>query len=184
MTEDSSALGLSAKLVRAKGVRNYFIMSGDTGAGSESVGGLDLDYRLGYAGADLMLYAQTLGLNTWWVGGMYNRKAMAKAALGNHVVGVVVVGYGANQGVQHRSKSQAEVSAYNGAAVPDWFRDGVNAALLAPSGLNRQPFMIEGSGNCVVISSAAGEPFTGVDVGIASYHFELGAGGQNFDWRR
>lgn len=67
VTEDSSALGLSAKLVRAKGVRNYFIMSGDAGAGSEGVGGLDLDYRLGYAGADLMLYAQTLGLNTWWV---------------------------------------------------------------------------------------------------------------------
>ena len=51
--------------MRAKGVRNYFMVSGNAGGDD----GIDLDYRLGYVGADLMLYAQTLGLNTWWVGG-------------------------------------------------------------------------------------------------------------------
>ncbi len=180
MTEDSSALGLSAKLVRAKGVRNYFVVSGNTGGDD----GLDLDYRLGYAGADLMLYAQTLGLNTWWVGGTYNRKAVARMAQGDHTIGIIAVGYGAVQGGPHRSKRPDEVSTYDGAVVPDWFSNGVNAALLAPTGLNRQPFMIEGTGNLVTISSTQSEPFTGVDVGIAAYHFELGAGKQHFDWRR
>ena len=184
VTEDSSALGLSAKLVRAKGVRNYFIMSGDAGAGSEGVGGLDLDYRLGYAGADLMLYAQTLGLNTWWVGGTYNRKAVARVAQGDHTIGIIAVGYGAVQGEPHHSKRPDEVSRYGDAVTPEWFSNGVEAALLAPTGLNRQPFMIEGSGNLVTISSTQGEPFTGVDVGIAAYHFMLGAGSQNFEWRR
>ena len=53
-----------AKLLLARGVNNYFILAG---ADTE-----DLDEKLGYCGADLILYAQTLGLNTWWVGGMYN----------------------------------------------------------------------------------------------------------------
>lgn len=33
----------------------------------------ELEEKLGYSGADLMLYAQTLGLNTWYVGGMFDR---------------------------------------------------------------------------------------------------------------
>lgn len=180
MTEDSSALGLSAKLVRAKGVRNYFTVSGNIGSDE----GLDLDYRLGYAGADLMLYAQTLGLNTWWVGGTYNRKAVARMAQGDHTIGIIAVGYGAVQGEPHRSKRPNEVSRYGDAVVPGWFSNGVEAALLAPTGLNRQPFMIEGAGNLVTISPMQGEPFTGVDVGIAAYHFMLGAGSRNFEWQR
>lgn len=54
-TEDSSALNLMGKLA-SKNAVNYFIMSGKESA--------DLNEHLGYVGADLMLYAQTLGLNT------------------------------------------------------------------------------------------------------------------------
>lgn len=52
-TEDSSAFNAVIKLVLAKGVRNFFIMAGKDAP--------DLDERLGYCGAGLMLYAQTLG---------------------------------------------------------------------------------------------------------------------------
>lgn len=34
----------------------------------------DFDEKIGYCSADIMLYAQTLGLNTWWVGGTFNRR--------------------------------------------------------------------------------------------------------------
>lgn len=64
-TEDSSALNLMGKLA-FKNAANYFIMSGKESA--------DLNERLGYVGADLMLYAQTLGLNTWWIGGTFSKK--------------------------------------------------------------------------------------------------------------
>ncbi len=64
-TEDSSALNLMGKLA-SKNAVNYFIMSGKESA--------DLNERLGYVGADLMLYAQTLGLNTWWIGGTFSKK--------------------------------------------------------------------------------------------------------------
>lgn len=61
MTNDDSAVPGVIKLILAKGVNNFFIMAGPDGA----------DELCGYCGADLMLYAQTLGLNTWWVGGTY-----------------------------------------------------------------------------------------------------------------
>lgn len=64
-TEDSSVLNLMGKLA-SKNAVNYFIMSGKESA--------DLNERLGYVGADLMLYAQTLGLNTWWIGGTFSKK--------------------------------------------------------------------------------------------------------------
>ena len=171
-TEDTRAFNALIKLILAKGVRNYFIMAGkDTP---------DLDERLGYCGAELMLYAQTLGLNTWWVGGTFNRKLMTEMSSGNRVVGVIAVGYGQNQGVPHKSKTAEQVSRYNGDA-PEWFRQGIGGALLAPTALAKQAFMITGSGEKVSIKCDNGI-FTGVDTGLVKYHFELGAGKNNFEW--
>ncbi len=168
---DESAIPGALKLFFAKGVRNYFVLAANERPG--------VDEDLGYASADLMLFAQTLGLNTWWIGGTYNRKGVAQDAAGKKIVGIVVVGYGAEQGKPHKSKSAAEVSSYDGAA-PQWFADGVEAALLAPTALNKQAFKIAGAGNKVAISDA-GSPMPGADLGIVKYHFELGAGNA-FEW--
>lgn len=171
-TDDTRAFNALIKLILAKGVRNYFIMAGkDTP---------DLDERLGYCGAELMLYAQILGLNTWWVGGTFNRKLMTEMSSGSRVVGVIAVGYGQNQGVPHKSKTAEQVSRYDGDA-PEWFRQGVDGALLAPTALAKQAFMITGSGKEVSIKCDNGI-FTGVDTGLVKYHFELGAGKHNFEW--
>lgn len=171
-TEDRSAFNAVVKLVLAKGVRNFFIMAGKDAP--------DLDERLGYCGAGLMLYAQMLGLNTWWVGGTFNRKQMEEISHGNRVVGVVAVGYGQTQGVPHKTKKPEQVGCYNG-DEPEWFRQGIDAALLAPTALARQAFMINGSGNKISIQCDNGI-FSGVDTGLVKYHFELGAGKDNFEW--
>lgn len=102
--------------------------------------------RLGYAGADLILYAQTLGLNTWWVGGTFNRKRVGERASAERPVGIVAVGLGATQGKPHKSKSAADISSYEGEA-PRWFSRGVEAALLAPTALNKQAFKLHGKGD-------------------------------------
>ena len=47
------------------GVKNYFVMVGKKGDG--------LDERVGYYGEQLVLLAQTLGLNTCWVGLSYRK---------------------------------------------------------------------------------------------------------------
>lgn len=171
---NSDGLSAMAKVLLAKGVNNYIIL-----AGSDTP---DLDERLGYCGADIILYAQTLGLNTWWVGGIFNKKG-AEKNLGVHsarVNGIIAIGYGATQGVPHKSKTAAEISRYNGTA-PQWFADGVDALLYAPTALNKQAYMVKGDGNKVSITCDSGH-FAGIDLGIGKYHFEVGAGKENFEW--
>lgn len=175
VTESKDAMpGVIAALM-SKGVKNYIILAGpDTP---------DVDEKLGYSSADLMLYAQTLGLNTWWIGGMYSRKNTKKnsnAGDNAKIIGIVVVGYGENQGVPHKSKSASEVSSYEGNA-PEWFKAGVSAALLAPTAMGKQAFTIKGKGNKVSMTCNNGS-YSGADLGIGKYHFELGAGKDNFEW--
>lgn len=200
--DDTGAFGPLLRLVLAKGVCNYIILAGDDRE--------DLEEKLGYCGADVMLYAQTLGLNTWWVGGTFRRKAVqekaggeaggvaeglagvgaegpaggaARAAKGapEKIAGIIAVGYGATQGKPHRSKRPEEISVYQGDA-PGWFKAGVRAVLLAPTALNKQAFTITGDKDLVEMTCANGI-FSGIDLGIGRYHFEVGAGKEHFRWR-
>lgn len=84
------------------------------------------------------------------------------------------------QGVPHKTKTAEQVSSYDG-ETPQWFKDGIEAALLAPTALAKQAFTVRGKGNKVSISCDNGI-FTGVDTGLVKYHFELGAGKDNFQW--
>ena len=171
---NSDGIGSMAKLLLSKTVNNYIVLAG--------VDAPNLDEKLGYCGADLILYAQTLGLNTWWVGGMFNGKGALKNLNNKNVRvnGVIAIGYGKTQGVPHRSKTAAEISRYNG-KTPQWFVDGVDALLYAPTALNKQPYVVSGDGNKVSISAGNGH-FSGIGLGIGEYHFEVGAGKENFEW--
>lgn len=70
--DSADGLNLFAKLA-AKGVKNYFVLAAD--------GGEEAAEKLGYSSSDLMLFAQTLGLNTWYIGGTFNH-GVAKYADG------------------------------------------------------------------------------------------------------
>lgn len=171
---NSDGISGMAKLLLSKTVNNYTVLAGaDTP---------ELDEKLGYCGADIILYAQTLGLNTWWIGGMFNGKGALKNLSNKdvRVNGVIAIGYGKTQGVPHKSKTAAEISEYNG-DTPQWFIDGVNALLYAPTALNKQPYDVRGNGNKVSILAGDGH-FSGIDLGIGKYHFEVGAGKENFEW--
>lgn len=170
ITNSADGLNLFAKLA-AKGVKNYFVLAAD--------GGENAAERLGYSSADLMLYAQTLGLNTWYIGGTFDH-GVSKYADGKKVIGIVAVGFGENGGVPHKSKSAEQVSHYDG-EVPDWFASGIEAALLAPTAMNCQGFKLFGNGNSVRLEKCS-VMFTPADRGIVKFHFELGAGKENFHW--
>ena len=180
MANDGHGIPAVVKIFRAHGVKNYFILAGDDAP--------DLGERLGYSAADLMLYAQTLGLNSWYIGATYNH-GVSRYVNGKKAIGIVVVGYGQTAGVPHKSKSASEISKYEGSAsgkgsqtaAPEWFTKGVEMALLAPTALNRQDFFITGEGNTVHIK-AANTPYSGANLGLVRYHFELGAGKGNFEW--
>ena len=72
----------------------------------------------------------------------------------------------------------------NGAAYPEWFVRGVEAALLAPTAVNQQKFVfILHDGNRVEAKARfALSSYTKTDLGIAKCHFEVGAGKENFEW--
>ena len=108
ITDSADGLNLFAKLA-AKGVKNYFVLAAD--------GREEAAEKLGYSSSDLMLFAQTLGLNTWYIGGTFNH-GVAKYADGKNVIGIVAVGFGETNGIPHKSKAAEQASHYDGEA-PD-----------------------------------------------------------------
>ena len=165
---DKSGIAAGWKLV-AKNATNYIILAGENTEESRE--------KIGYCSSDLMLYIQTLGLNTWWIGGMYSKK-VKRLVPDAHMVGILVVGYGATQGKPHKSKNARDVSTYEG-NPPQWFKQGVEAALLAPTAVNRQNFKIKGIDNKVTITYKKA-PFDMEDLGIVKHHFQTAAGDINF----
>ena len=59
---------------------------------------------------------------------------------------------------------------------PDWFKKGIEYALLAPTALNQQKFKLNYLGDNVVEAITLTGPKSKIDIGIVKYHFELGAG--------
>ena len=155
------------------GVTNYIALLGTKGE--------DFDEKCGYYGERIVLRAQQLGLNTCWVALTYKKVPEAyKAAKGEKLCIVIALGYGKTQGVEHRSKTPTQVSEYAGQR-PEWFKRGVEAALLAPTAVNQQQFFLHGEGSTVHASAKPG-PCNKIDLGIVKYHFELGAGKESFSW--
>ena len=165
--------GFMAHYGKFSGVTNYFALIGKKSD--------DLQEKCGYYGEQLVLLAQQLGLNTCWVAMSYSKvKSAYQIDSGEKLVIVISLGYGNTQGVAHKSKAAADVS--DSDAADDWFVQGVEAALLAPTAMNQQKFRFEKSGNKV--SARAGTGFySKIDLGIAKLHFEIGAGKENFSWK-
>lgn len=165
--------GFMARYGKFSGVRNYIALVGPKAE--------DTEEKCGYYGERLVLLAQQLGLNTCWVGLTYSKiKDAFRVENGEKLYAVIALGYGANQGVPHKSKRMGEVVEAAG-PLPDWFKQGMEAVLLAPTAVNQQKFVFALKGGTV--SARAGKGFyTRMDLGIAKYHFELGAGRENFTW--
>ena len=178
LDEPRAFTGFKARLVNFTNVRNYLALVGPECK--------ELDGIVGYYGEQLVLLAQSLGLNSCWVGGTYKVVNRAyNVDLGQKLAAVVTLGYGASQGVPHRSKAPQEVApGYDGA--PEWFKRGVDAALLAPTALNQQKFSFSLGGDendvPVVRASTKRGAFTQMDLGIAQCHFEIGAGNALYRW--
>lgn len=161
-----------ARYGKFAGVKNYIAMIGAKDA--------RLDEKCGYYGEKLVLLAQQLGLNTCWVGLTYKKVKQAfKIVAGEKLCIVIAIGYGQTQGIPHKSKPLGDIAHCSG-NMPDWFRNGAEAALLAPTAMNQQKFMFSLDGDRVNVKAGTGF-YTKVDLGIVKYHFELGAGKEHFD---
>ncbi len=138
-----------------------------------------LNERCGYYGERLVLLAQSLGLRTCWALMCDKKRIPERVGEGQRFVIGISVGYGQDDGKQHKGRPASEMGLADG--VPEWFARGIECAMLAPSGVNRQPIRFELDGNKVSAVYKKGN-MTRIDCGIAMYHFELGAGRENFVW--
>lgn len=150
-------------------VRNYIVVIGKKSP--------SLDFRAGYWGELLVLYAQMLGLNTCWVGLSYSKiPGTYTLSPGDKVVCYIALGYGLTPGSTHRVKRVEQVSNAS-SETPEWFFKGVEAALLAPTAINQQKFYFEYLGEDQIKAHRRFSPvgYTRLDLGIAVRHFEIGA---------
>lgn len=158
-----------AKYGRFRGVMNYIALVGKK---DDSMA----DEHAGYYGEKIVLEAQMMGLNTCWVGGTYGKgKCRVDKDNGEKIICVIAIGYGDEEGKPHKSKPIEKICDVGAADMPVWFRNGVRAALLAPTAVNQQKFRISLSGEEAVITTKSG-PFTKVDLGIVKYNFEAASG--------
>ena len=130
----------------------------------------------GYYGQKLVLAAQGMGLNSCWVGGTYGKgKCKVDKDKGDKLICVIALGYGENEGTKHKSKPVSKLCNVAEDAMPKWFKNGMIAAMMAPTALNQQKFYVTLEGNDVTITAGMG-PFTKVDLGIVKYNFEAVTG--------
>ena len=180
LNEPKAFQGTIAKYGKFRNANNYIVMAGKKAD--------DLDERVGFYGEQLVLLAQTLGLNTCWVGLSYS-KVPGTYVLdeGEKIACYIAIGYGETQGVGHKIKTVEQVSNISD-ITPLWFKKGIEAALLAPTAVNQQKFSFEYIGmrnNRHQVRAKKGFSmigYTKMDLGIAKYHFEIGAGEVNFEW--
>ena len=156
-----------AKYGSFKGVTDYVAAIGHPGPGFEE--------KCGYYGEKIVLAAQAAGMNTCWVGLTYKKVSeYVKPGKGEKLLLVISVGYGETQGSPRRSKRPEDVSNVT-ASSPEWFKKGVEAALLAPTAVNQQKFRLELDGDRVKAAAGIGF-YAKTDLGIVKCHFEAGSG--------
>ncbi len=172
---EAFAKGL-AKYGKFSGINNYIALVCRKG----------MDEQLGYHGERIVLLAQTLGLNSCWVGLTFSKQPdHYTIGEGETLHGVIALGYGATQGVGHPVKPVEKFYKAPAGDIPEWFRRGVEAAVLAPTAMNMQKFEFELLPDGRVAARtrfALVGTYLKIDLGIVKCHFELGAGMENVHW--
>jgi nitroreductase len=150
--------------------------------------------EVGYTGEGVILEATALGLNTCWVGGFFRPESVASMVeikSNERVLAVTPVGYSRRTesleeklmtgfGRHHQRLPVSRLMSKPGLdKLPEWVGASLQAARLAPSAVNRQPWAFAvGNDNITVYVRTGGPEFTvskRLDCGIAMLHIETAA---------
>ncbi|TFG30843.1 nitroreductase [Candidatus Thorarchaeota archaeon] len=149
----------------------------------------NIQASVGYTGEGIILEATALGLNTCWVGGFYKREAVLKQIDlkdNEQLLAITPIGYSldgkdrvGNSPKKHRRKELNGLILSKEDNIGSWIDSTLEAARLAPSAANRQPWRFSISEDSITVSSSSNREGFGVsrrlDCGIAMLHLELGA---------
>jgi len=145
--------------------------------------------KLGYYGELFMLQAVALGLGTCWVGGSFAREDCPfEMAEDEKLYCTISFGYCDErdnprewliQRITHRKTKRAEDMMSAVGPAPGWFMPAMRAVERAPSAVNSQPVRFTYKDG---VTRAGVENNSWIDLGIAKLHFELGAGGGEWEF--
>jgi hypothetical protein len=161
------------------------------------IGGMDdpfVQEKVGYTGEGIILEATALGLGTCWIGGFFRPEVVTSVidvSDEEQVLAVTPVGY-ARQSESWEEKSMTRFGRSHGRLPlsrlarglprekwPGWANVSLEAARLAPSAANRQPWGFDVQDDGVTVFVRTGGPEFNVskrlDCGIAMLHLEVAA---------
>ena len=149
---------------------------------------------VGYIGEAVILEATSLGLGTCWVGGSFSAGVASKRLdlkAGEKVLAVTPVGFvpGEKTAEEKLASSLARssmrkplaslVSGIGEDQWQDWVKKALEAARLAPSGINMQPWLFRVEPDGILVSEKATAlsrvKSRRLDCGIAMLHIEVAA---------
>ncbi len=150
--------------------------------------------EVGYTGEGIILEATSLNLATCWVGGFFRPKVVASLigiSENERVLAVTPIGYATERqtqeerlmtgfGLTHRRKALSRIATgLQKSEWTDWIKAALEAARLAPSAVNRQPWKIHVEPDSITVSVNRRVPNFNVsrrlDCGIAMLHIEVAA---------
>lgn len=155
---------------------------------------LNVQEHVGYTGEGVILEAESMNLATCWVAGFFRRKAveaLIPISKNERVMAITPIGYAAKRqsleerlmsgfGLSHRRKKLSElVTGLDESEWPNWIKISLEAARLAPSAVNRQPWRFYIESNSITVSVNAMKREYGISkrlcCGIAMLHIETAA---------
>ena len=163
-----------------KNVRSLLLLKGNPGQAH-------FREKIGYYGEKLLLFAESLGLATCWVGGTFDRESFSYPEE-DHVQAVILLGYPAESGWKGKilhsllpaKKKPWEARIEGDMPYPKWVREGMEAAALAPSALNKQKPVFHYHSRILTATVENRDEMDMVDLGIAKCHFDAGVGCGHF----
>lgn len=146
--------------------------------------------KAGYYGEELMLRLVTLGLGTCWVGGTFDREAYTIPE-NEEICCAITVGHVSRPGIKdsmminmnhtkRKPLSERLDSDCPLEELPVWVREGMDAVIMAPSAVNRQKPHFYFQDGRITADVTNDYKYDLIDLGIAKFHFSVGAGGQGY----
>jgi nitroreductase len=179
--------GLMGQYGKIKGADAFIAFIGDMSAPSAQE-------EVGYTGEGIILEATALGLGTCWVGGFFRPEVAGQLVkVGPHekILAVTPIGYASEAlSTQERIMIGFErthrriallklVTGFNIQEWPSWIKISLEAARLAPSAVNRQPWGFKVGKDSITVFVRSRTPDFNIskrlDCGIAMLHIEVAA---------
>jgi len=161
------------------------------------IGNMENSYvqeQVGYTGEGIILEAEAMNLATCWVAGFFRRKvveSLIKIGKNERIMAITPIGYATKQqsleerlmtgfGLSHKRKALSGlVTGLDESEWPHWIKISLEAARLAPSAVNRQPWRFHIEHDSITVSVNVVKREYGISkrlcCGIAMLHIETAA---------